>query len=588
MAERYVIAGLSRLTVRVAALLSARGAEVVVVGSDVPIVSGGPGSRTLATLLDPSVSHRADDSDLRVAFAAAGLTKASCMLALADDDLENLQAVVVAQAIAPHVPVVLRMFDPEIADQLQFGAAIRRAYSLSALAAPAFVAAALGEEVVETLRLGDAELPLCRLDVTPGSPLVGRRPAEVEHGWHCTMIARADVSAQWQTADQSAGPLAPGEQVLVGGLQHDVLRLAADASGWPGGGRDRRWGPRWRGSRLRWAERPQGSRRAAGLTVRSTLLPGSALLLGVVLVVVTIVYRVVEDRGAVDSLVTAVNAVLGNAANDGGTGLRLFGIIAAVTAVGLTSVLLAYLAAFVLAQRLDQRAVRAAGQMRGHVIVAGLGTVGYRIVSALGELGIDVVVIERATENRFSEAVSERVPVLVGDVRLPENLDRAGISRARCLIAVTDDDLTNITAASSARRFNPTIRSIARVFDETLATGADQAFGFDAVISGAAFAAPAFATAAFDERAVRRVSLGSLELRAMRHAVVTPIEPEALARWWGWGLRIVAVRRTTDRTVQRASANALGLGSGDVVVIVGPPEVVEAFTGDRSAGTASG
>jgi hypothetical protein len=84
MAERFVIAGVSRLTVRVAGLLVARGAEVVVVGADAPIVSGRPGSRTLASLLGDSVSHQPDDGDPHAALAAAGLSTASCLLALAD------------------------------------------------------------------------------------------------------------------------------------------------------------------------------------------------------------------------------------------------------------------------------------------------------------------------------------------------------------------------------------------------------------------------------------------------------------------------------------------------------------------------
>jgi hypothetical protein len=63
--------------------------------------------------------------------------------------------------------------------------------------------------------------------------------------------------------------------------------------------------------------------------------------------------------------------------------------------------------------------------MHGHVVVAGLGTVGCRIVRLLDELGIKVVVIERSADTRFATGVPSGVPVLVGDAALPENLDRA-------------------------------------------------------------------------------------------------------------------------------------------------------------------
>ena len=76
------------------------------------------------------------------------------MLALSESDLENLRGAVAARDLAPTVPVVLRAFDPLLADQLEQGWNVRRAYSVSALAAPAFVAAACGDAVLETLRLG--------------------------------------------------------------------------------------------------------------------------------------------------------------------------------------------------------------------------------------------------------------------------------------------------------------------------------------------------------------------------------------------------------------------------------------------------
>ena len=58
--------------------------------------------------------------------------------------------------------------------------------------------------------------------------------------------------------------------------------------------------------------------------------------------------------------------------------------------------------------------------------------------------------------------------MLVGDARLPEDLARAGIDRAACLIAVTDDDLVNISACLQAKAANPGIRTVARIFDETV------------------------------------------------------------------------------------------------------------------------
>lgn len=168
MRQRFVLCGLSRLTVRVAQTLHEGGADVRVVrlrgeGSD------------WAGLLPPEVLvSDVALGNLDAAMAAAQVGGATCLLALSDDDLDNIRASVVARAVAPDVPVVLRAFDPILADQLEDGLNVRRAFSVSALAAPAFVAAACGDDVLETMRMGDGEVPICRLTVRQNSPLVGR------------------------------------------------------------------------------------------------------------------------------------------------------------------------------------------------------------------------------------------------------------------------------------------------------------------------------------------------------------------------------------------------------------------------------
>ena len=71
--------------------------------------------------------------------------------------------------------------------------------------------------------------------------------------------------------------------------------------------------------------------------------------------------------------------------------------------------------------------------------------------------------LELAPDARFVEAVRERSVVLSGDVRLPENLQRAAIEQAVAFLACTNDDLTNVQSCLHARRLNPGIRTVARI-----------------------------------------------------------------------------------------------------------------------------
>jgi hypothetical protein len=76
-----------------------------------------------------------------------------------------------------------------------------------------------------------------------------------------------------------------------------------------------------------------------------------------------------------------------------------------------------------------------------------------------------------ATTERLEQRAGRRAQRLSGHVRLPENLDRAGVAEARCLVACTDDDLGQRAGLPSRPAANRAIRTVARIFDESLAGG---------------------------------------------------------------------------------------------------------------------
>jgi Trk K+ transport system NAD-binding subunit len=236
-------------------------------------------------------------------------------------------------------------------------------------------------------------------------------------------------------------------------------------------------------------------------------------------------------------------------------------------------VLLTHLTALFTANRLEEQAGRRASRMRGHVVIAGLGMVGFRVERLLDELRVPTVIVERSSDNRFKEAAAYLAPVLSGDVRLRENLERAGIGEASCIIACTDDDVTNIAACVQARRLNPSIRTVARVFDDELADRLG-GFGIDASLSTSNAAADAFVGAATDERAVRRIAVDGFELVALRYEIDRAVTQDEVVAWREQGLRILAAA-APGATPGPATAVTDGLQQGAVVVFAGPEDVLE-------------
>ncbi len=91
-------------------------------------------------------------------------------------------------------------------------------------------------------------------------------------------------------------------------------------------------------------------------------------------------------------------------------------------------------------------------RVRNHVIVCGLGRRGFLLAEGFIQRGDRVVVIEKDKENDLLEACRDLgVITLVGDATHPEMLSRAGIVRARCLVAVNGEDAINAEIAIRAR-----------------------------------------------------------------------------------------------------------------------------------------
>ncbi len=132
-----------------------------------------------------------------------------------------------------------------------------------------------------------------------------------------------------------------------------------------------------------------------------------------------------------------------------------------------------------------------------HVVVCGLGKLGYRVTLQLLEFGQSVVGIEFDERKPFIPVLRDRdVPIIYGDARQRETLRKAGIERASAIVCCTQDDLANLDIALDARELHPDIKIVLRMFDDTLATKVEKGFGIQTAFSTSGIAAPAFAAAA--------------------------------------------------------------------------------------------
>ncbi|MCB0222397.1 MAG: NAD-binding protein [Anaerolineae bacterium] len=143
-----------------------------------------------------------------------------------------------------------------------------------------------------------------------------------------------------------------------------------------------------------------------------------------------------------------------------------------------------------------------------HILVCGLGRVGYRVAQRLThKYGKSVVGINDRESPLVETLIAGGMPVILGNLEDDETLKRAGIERATVVIACTDSDWTNLETAVRARQLQPGVRVILRQFADDLTEEIQEKFAVDAVISRSAVAATTFVYAAIGGEIVETFEL---------------------------------------------------------------------------------
>lgn len=108
--------------------------------------------------------------------------------------------------------------------------------------------------------------------------------------------------------------------------------------------------------------------------------------------------------------------------------------------------------------------------LNNHVIICGLGRLGYFIVEELIQKGEKIILIEQNEHAKHLEYFRQLgVEVYIGDCRLPKVLNDVNVTKAKALFAVINDDFVNVEIGLNARSLKPDIKLILRVFDEQMA-----------------------------------------------------------------------------------------------------------------------
>ena len=526
----FIVCGVDELGFRAAEELIRLGEQVAVVSPS----ASGKFAHQLATMGVPLVRGNYREEP---ALVAAGLLNARALIIAEADDVGNLHAALAAHEMNPDLRVVLRIFNQELGRRVQMLLRDCEVLSSSAIAAPSFVAAALQADFEQRIEAGGRELI-------------------VRHG----TVGEAGVLMPIAKTE------ADGSVTLFPEEGENVLCLAD----------------------------PLSADRLLGIVRRRHLLPPTLAAAGQLIAnladrqvrtLVVLVAALVAVSAAVFHWVwhlTLLDAVYFTVTTITTIGygditlvnapwyLKTYGIVLELLGAVVMAIFFAVITDTLVGARLRQALGGLHRDVDDHIVVCGLGNMGHRIVEQIHEHRVQVVAMELNEQAKALAAIRRLgIPVLIGDAREVVNLQSLRLETARSLVVATEDDMTNLEIALTARGINPELKVVIQLHDPDLAARLQRALGLGTSRSLSGLSAPAFVSAALGHRVLSAVPVGERMLVIAVATVVASAESVGQTVGWLQGgpyCRVLMIQRG-DQQIWTPALDT-SLEAGDELVVV--------------------
>ena len=180
-------------------------------------------------------------------------------------------------------------------------------------------------------------------------------------------------------------------------------------------------------------------------------------------------YMVIEGWGFLDALymtVITISTVGYREVHTVSVAGRIFTIFLVISGVGFILYMTGALVQFLVEGRMRtilgrRRLDRKINRLKNHYIICGYGRIGRVVSRRIIRKPLDVVVIEKSPD-LVPVMEADGMLYISGDAAHEENLIKAGIDRAKGLIAALATDAQNVFLILTARQLNPELNIIAR------------------------------------------------------------------------------------------------------------------------------
>jgi Trk K+ transport system NAD-binding subunit len=197
--NHVIVVGLGKFGSRVVA-------DLATAGYDVAVIERNENNRFLSSAADVDVPVIFGDGTLRQTLESAGVKHARAVAVLTRDDMVNIEAGIVLrevlgprvmpEVVRPDVPLVLRVYDRVLGAAVAQRFGFENVRSTVELAAPWFIGAAMGLQVLGTFSVGQRSFMVGGMHVAPRSELDGLKMFELSTQTRVIAITRQDAPVE--------------------------------------------------------------------------------------------------------------------------------------------------------------------------------------------------------------------------------------------------------------------------------------------------------------------------------------------------------------------------------------------------------
>lgn len=219
-------------------------------------------------------------------------------------------------------------------------------------------------------------------------------------------------------------------------------------------------------------------------------------------------------------------------------------------------------------------------EIANHYIVCGVGRTGIHVVNELVAVGEQVIAIDQ-NDALLEELRGRDILTVQGDATDDEVLERAGLLRAKGIVATLDDDKTNMFVVVSARQTNPRLRVVSKAMSPSAAEKLRRA-GADAVVTPTFIGGMRIASELLRPHVVRfldemlrdkeaRLRIEEASVGAAGALVGASLRDANLRE--RAGVLVIAVR-APDGTLTYVPPSDLELTAGQTLIAIGRPDQI--------------